>query len=75
MEKGLCNTLLIFQGETNDPGFLDRPASRIPRGRHNEIGQCAPLNLRRTLEQSVDVGGQTRFQPGYRRFRHGRHSK
>jgi hypothetical protein len=46
---------LVLNGQPNDLGFFDGPASGFTRRRYDKIGEGAPFDFRSALQQSVNV--------------------
>src|ERR1017187_597259 len=64
MENRLGDLTLVFHRKTDDFGLLNRSARGLARGRHYEVRQAAPFDLRGALEQRMDVGRQPGFETG-----------
>ena len=55
IEKGFCDLPLILNGEPDNFGCFDGPASGFTCRRHDKIGEGAPFDFRSTLQQRVNV--------------------
>lgn len=62
IDKRIGEALLIGYRQMNDARFVDHPRGRLARGGDDEVGQAAPLDLRRSLEQRMNVDRQPRFE-------------
>jgi hypothetical protein len=61
IHKQFHKALLVFDGQANDPGFVDRPMCDLLSGGNHKIADTAALQFRGTLDDQERIGRNASF--------------